>query len=215
MPTESQLTELCNISLMQNLLYTLTHSYKIRKILFQVLLLGIILAGVVISNFGQSLQSTTPDFEEKVWLIDSARSSRIETYLKHCFTESAIEVDFRQQHGNICSLEMAFWVAQDISDDQFPLLRKFVTEVSHHYNRSGVNIMFEYGIVPGSVDYIYDRMFNKKVIYVLACDPETIWDEVTTYSRVYDLIGTFNAVTENYISGKAGVVATDLNSNPK
>jgi hypothetical protein len=134
----------------------------------------------------------TVDVERKAIMIDSAYDARIELYVKQCFPEYEIIVKFGKDSSTICSMEMVLWVAPDISENQFPVLEKFMTEVAHNYNKKGIHILFEYGFVPGSVDVTYDRMFNRDVIYVSSLE------RATTHSRTIDLLADFNKITDMY-----------------
>src|SRR5687768_13567013 len=100
---------------MRYFLLKVVYSAALKQKLFQALLLGIIFAGFIISNFTQQLSP-----ERKVSMIDSANTSRVETYLMRCFPEYAATIKFEQDSSTLCSVDLAFWVANDISENQFP-----------------------------------------------------------------------------------------------
>lgn len=163
------------------------YSATTRQRFFQALLLGIIFAGFLISNFAQDIS-----LERKTLMIDSAYDARIETYLKKCFPAYQIRIFYEGDSGTLCSMELAFWVADELSEDQWPILEKFVTKVSHDFNSKGLHILFDYGYVPGSIDNNFDRMFNRSVIYVTSLEKQT------THSKAIELIGIFNSITDTY-----------------
>jgi hypothetical protein len=165
------------------------YSATIRQRFFQALLLGIILAGFLISNFAQQQNLS---LERKIEMIDSAEDARIEKYLKKCFPAYEIRIYYEGDSGSLCSMELAFWVADKISDDQWPKLEKFVSDVAHDFNSKGQHIYFDYGMIPGSIDNTYDRMFNRRVTYVSSLEKQT------THSRAIELITSFNKITESY-----------------
>jgi hypothetical protein len=176
---------------MRYFLLKVVYSATMKQKLFQALLLGIIFAGFVISNFTQQLSP-----EMKASMIDSANDSRIENYLLRCFPSYATRIKFEQDSSELCSVDIAMWVANDISDDQFPRVEKFMVNVSKYYNNHGLHILIQYGIIPGSIDLIYDRMFNNKALVIY-------WPEKNiTYSRTEELVGAFNDVTYSYIGKK-------------
>lgn len=181
---------------MRYFLLKVVYSATLKQKLFQALLLGIIFAGFIISNFTQQLSPII-----KADMVDSANNARIETYLVRCFPEYATKIKFEQDSSELCSIDIAFWVANDISDNQFPKLEKFMVDLSTYYNLHGQHILIEYGMTPGSIDIIYDRMFNDRALVIY-------WPEKSiTYSRIDELVNDFNDVTYSFLGVKKNKLA--------
>ncbi len=154
----------------------------------KIILLYILFLGTTVLSHSQE-----PSFERKVLMIDSAYDARIDLYVKKCFPEHTIHIKFEKDSFTICSIEMALWVAPDISEDQLPVLEKFMTDMANYFNTMNIPIRFDHGFVPGSIDTNFDRMFKRKEIYVSSLEKST------THSVTIDLISAFNKVTDSYI----------------
>jgi hypothetical protein len=181
---------------MKYFLLKLVYSATLKQKLFQAILLGIIFAGFLISNFTQQLTMIG-----KAEMVDSTNNARIETYLLRCFPEYASKIKFEQDSSDLCSVDVAFWVADDISENQIPVLEKFMAKLSHYYNARNEHIILEYGQVPGNIDIIFDRMFNNDEIVIY-------WPEKNiNSSRIEDLVSVFNKVTYSYLGKKKNKLA--------
>jgi len=112
---------------MKNRFMIFSFSVTMRQRLLQALLLGIIFAGFVISNFAQDINLS---FDRKVEMIDSVTDARIDKYLEKCFPAYKIRVYYEGDSGSLCCMELALWLADEISDDQWPKPENFVTNVA-------------------------------------------------------------------------------------
>ncbi len=148
--------------------------------------------------FGIAIYSQDVSFERKVDMIDSAYDARIDMFLKRCFPEYTIHINFEKDSFSLCSIETVLMVAPDISEEQIPILENFMTNMAIYYNSNNLPVRFDYGFVPGSIDTNFDRMFNRKEIYVSSLE------KTTTDSRVISLLKVFNNITDAYISHASG-----------
>jgi hypothetical protein len=183
-------------------LLKVVYSATMRQKLFQALLLGIIFAGFIISNFTQQMSP-----EMKASMVDSANNARIENYLLRCFPSYATKIKFEQDSSELCSVDVAFWVANDISENQFPRIEKFMVDVSKYYNAHGLHILIQYGMIPGNIDLIYDKMFNDQALVIY-------WPEkIVTNSRIEELVTSFNDVTYSCIGRKTKLAVWTHSTN--
>lgn len=152
------------------------------------ILLSILFFGIVSITHAQDFS-----FERKVIMIDSAYDARIKKYLKKCFPEYKVTIKVGKDSLNLCSVEDVFMEAPDVSEDQIAVLEIFMVNMANYYCLNNEPVLFDYGFVPGSIETNFDRMFNRKEIYV------TSLDKVTTHSSVIHLISVFNKVIYHYL----------------
>lgn len=164
---------------------------------------------LLIASCSEVLHAQEFSFERKVEMIDSAYDARIDLFVRRCFPEYTIRIKFMKDSFSLCSVESVVNVAPDISEEQLPVLEHFMTEMAIYYNSNNLHIRFDYGFVPGSIDTNFDRMFNRKVIYV------TSLDKTTTHSRVIELLAIFNRVTDAYLLHATGGVDPGMNCTNK
>ncbi len=140
-------------------------------------------------TFFIGVYSQKPDFERMVYMIDSANSARIDEYAKKCFPDYAVLIRFKGDTFSLCSIETVLMVAPDIEEDQLPVLEQFMVNMANYYALKRIPVTFEYGMIPGSVEMIYDKMFNRREIFVSSAEINV------THSRAIDLLLIFNKIT--------------------
>jgi hypothetical protein len=161
-----------------------------KHVLFLFIVAGLWLSCIALS-YSQSLSE-----KRKWYMIDSADQARTEKYLRHCFPEFSFKIAYKKDSTQICSLETAFRIAPDADDNEFEQLEKFVQQVSTYYNIHHVHILFQYGLLPGDVDVMFDRTFNKKEIFISSGERNT------THQQTIELIAAFNKITDSYVRNK-------------
>ncbi len=137
--------------------------------------------------------SQKPNLERQVEMIDSAYSSRVDRYIRKCYPDYTIRIQFEKDSFSLCSIEMVLFVAPDISADQIPVLKEFMINMAHYHNLNKEPVLLEYGIISGAVDVLYDRTFKRKEIFVHSLEKNV------THDTVIDLIAAFNKITYSYM----------------
>jgi hypothetical protein len=147
--------------------------------------------------FSLGISAQTLTRAKKQHMIDSAFDARIDRYLRRCFPEFTIEVQYEKDSFSLCSIETVLLVAANISADQTPLLEKYMVTMANYYVSHKEFVHFDYGIIPVDVDANYDRMFHNKLIYVGSPFG------AENHPKVNYLFSVFNKVTDHYLNHSA------------
>lgn len=134
---------------------------------------------------------------KKQQMIDSAFDARTDRYLRRCFPEFTIHIQYDTDSFSLCSIETVLLVAPNISSNQLPVLERYMVTMANYYVSINEPVLFDYGMIPADLDDNYERMFNNKRIFVGSPDG------ADNHPRVNHLLMVFNNVTDSYLDRRA------------